>query len=550
MKPRTDTKSIARELEWGKSFKSAINLYATVDQNEAFYTGDQWRGVDAPDMDKPIINVLQRVVSMFIAKVASDDFAANFTPFKEDEYASATTKMLSVEVDKVVELCELKRLNKICVRDCAVDGDCCLYTYWDADAPTGEEIRGAIKAEVLPNINVYFGNPYNGDPQAQPYILIARRLPVEEVREKAEENGVESEEVMRIRPDEDYNQGEVGVDNRLVTLICKMWREGDTIKALECTEDVMVRKPYDTMLSRYPIAWMSWDKIRSSYHGRAALTALIPNQIAINKNYAGLLFQAKNTAFAKVVYDGTRLPGGYKASPGQAIKVTGGVQSIKDAIMYLDGAQINQSVVNLMDSLIALTRDNMGANDATMGNVKADNASAIIALQQQDALPLQLHQQEFYSFVEQQVRNIIDMMRAFYGSRMVRIEVPTDPVTGTAEQDILYDFGQLTDENMRVRVDVGASSYWSEQLQVQTLNNIFTSGIMDDPAAFALFLEVMPDKYIPQKAKLQAYAENLLQQAAQMPIGAPTQPLVTDQPMAVGNMAPTIAPRLKGDADV
>lgn len=312
----------------------------------------------------------------------------------------------------------------------------------------------------------------------------------------------------------------------------------------------MVRKQYDTQLTRYPIAWMGWEKVRSSYHGRAALTGLIPNQIAINKIYAGLLYQAKKTAYAKVVYDSTRLPQGYKESPGQAIKVTGGVQSIKDAIMYLDGAQINQSVVNLIDNLIQLTRDNMGVNDATMGDVAPNNASAIIALQQQDSLPLQLHQQEFYSFVEQQVRNIIDMMRAFYGSRMVRIEVPADPVTGTAEQEILYDFSQLADENMRVRVDVGASSYWSEQMQVQTLNNIFTSGIMNDPAAFALFLEVMPDKYIPKKAKLQAYAESLLQQAAMAPVLQAGQQVVTDQPMAGGNNAPTIAQTAKGEADV
>lgn len=537
----TDPKSVYKELERGRGYKSAIDLYATVDRNEAFYIGDQWRGVDAPDVDKPIINVLQRVVSMFIAKVASDDFAANFAPFHEDEMTASVTKMLSAEVDRVVELCELKRLNKICVRDCAVDGDCCLYTYWDADAPTGQDVRGAIKAEVLPNINVYFGNPYNGDPQAQPYILIARRLPVDEVRERAEDNGVGADEVMRIRPDEDGNQGEAGSENRLVTLICKLWRDGDTIKALECTEDVLVRKPYDTLLTRYPVAWMSWEKVRSSYHGRASLTGLISNQIIVNKMLAGLTYQAKKTSFAKVVYDGTRLPKGYKESPGQAIEVTGGVQSIRDTIMYLEGAPINQSAVDLTGTLIQLTRDNMGASDATMGDVNPDNASAIIALQQQDALPLQLHQQEFYSFVEQQMRNIVDMMRAFYGTRTVQIEVPAVDQMAMEQTEMPYDFAQLTDENMRIRVDVGASSYWSEQMQVQTLNNIFTSGIMNDAAAFSLFLEVMPDKYIPKKAKLQAYAESLLQQAAMAPVLQAGQQVVADQPIAGGNNAPTIA---------
>lgn len=524
-----EPRDVARELEAGKSYKSAINLFATVDQNEAFYTGDQWRGVNAPDVDKPVINVLQRVVSMFVSKVVSDDFAANFTPFHETQDSAAVCKMLSAEVDRVIELCDLKRQNKELMRDCAVDGDACMYTYWDPDVPTGQAAQGAVCTEILPNINVFFGNPYNKDPQDQPYILLVRRLPVQEVRERARANNVPEDETLRIRPDEDSNQGEEGTDGKLVTLITKLWREGDEVYALECTDEVTVRKPYNTLLTRYPIAWMSWEKIRSSYHGRAALTGLIPNQIAINKIYAGLLYQAKKTAYSKVVYDGTKLPGGFKEGPGQAIRVTGGVGGIRDAIMYLEGAPINQSAVNLIDSLINLTQSNMGANDATLGEIRPDNASAIIALQQQDQMPLELHRQEFYSFVEQQVRNIIDMMRAYYGTREVMLDT-VDPITGQdGQQESTYDFGQLTNENMRVRVDIGASTYWSEQMQVQTLNNIFTSGIMDNPAAFALFLEVMPEKFIPKKAKLQAYAESLLQQTAAPAMTEPMPVPTTDQ---------------------
>lgn len=66
-------------------------------------------------------------------------------------------------------------------------------------------------------------------------------------------------------------------------------------------------------------------------------------------------------------------------------------------------------------------------------------------------------------------------------------------------------------------------------MQVQTLNNIFTSGIMDNPAAFALFLEVMPEKFIPKKAKLQAYAESLLQQTAAPAMTEPMPVPTTDQ---------------------
>ena len=75
-----------------------------------------------------------------------------------------------------------------------------------------------------------------------------------------------------------------------------------------------------------------------------------------------------------------------------------------------------------------------------------------------------------------------------------------------------FDFSSLDELQMTMRVDVGASSLYSEQLQVQTLSNLISSGILDDPAKMAVFLEAMPGKYIPARAKLKRYNEELLKQ--------------------------------------
>lgn len=69
-------------------------------------------------------------------------------------------------------------------RNAAVDGDGCLYTYWDPDVETGQPSRGAIKTEVLPNTQVLFGNPNSREVQSQPYILIERRMLVREARRR------------------------------------------------------------------------------------------------------------------------------------------------------------------------------------------------------------------------------------------------------------------------------------------------------------------------------------------------------------------------------
>ena len=53
-----------------------------MERNEDFYTGNQWRGVRAPDLDKPVINVLARVVKFCISSIMSDDIAVGLDTFE------------------------------------------------------------------------------------------------------------------------------------------------------------------------------------------------------------------------------------------------------------------------------------------------------------------------------------------------------------------------------------------------------------------------------------------------------------------------------------
>ena len=48
-------------------------------------------------------------------------------------------------------------------------------------------------------------------------------------------------------------------------------------------------------------------------------------------------------------------------------------------------------------------------------------------------------------------------------------------------------------------MEIGASAYWSELMQVQTLDNLFDRGIIQDAATY---LESIPDGYIKNKQKL------------------------------------------------
>ena len=544
----TKPKEIWKGYEAGRDYKNSIDLYKTVEENERFYIGDQWHGLDVPNIILPVLNYTKRTTSMLVAKISADDIAAKITPFLTDEESENVAKMLSRELDKVDELQGIKKLCKRGVRNSAVDGDGCIYTYWNADAPTGQDSKGMVAAELIENINVYFATPHATDVQEQRYIIIARRKTVDDVKDRAEQNGVKKDDLDNITPDTDANQGEDYSDGKLCTLLTVLYKKegqcsdkGDesvrlrenhcTVHAVECTEKVIVRKEWDTELRRYPIAWLPWEQKRSCMHGEAALTHMIPNQIAINKVWAGLIRTMERMGFPVLILNRTFMQKDangrvtWTGQPGSVLSVEGSPGDVRNIASYLEGAPINPNITTITDNLTAQTRDTMGTNDATSGNVRPDNASAIIALQTADTVPLELNRQAYNDWIEELYRNILDMMSVNYGYRMIEWE-ENDPITGKPHNVMkAYDFDTLDYENLRISVDIGAASMWSEITQMDTINSIFTSGIMDDLNRFKLYLETVPDKYLPGKAKMLAYCEEQMQM-----------------------MQPTVTPN--GDADI
>ena len=61
-----------------------------------------------------------------------------------------------------------------------------------------------------------------------------------------------------------------------------------------------------------------------------------------------------------------------------------------------------------------------------------------------------------------------------------------------------FDFSQLKDIQLSIKLDVGASSYWSEMASMQTLDNL----LMNDRITLKQYLERLPNGYIPKKQEL------------------------------------------------
>ena len=76
---------------------------------------------------------------------------------------------------------------------------------------------------------------------------------------------------------------------------------------------------------------------------------------------------------------------------------------------------------------------------------------------------------------------------------------------------MLFDFSTLGDYDLNLKVNVGASAYWSEIMQVQTADNLLLRGIIKDPE---LYLNSIPDSYIKNKQNIiQALREEANKQA-------------------------------------
>lgn len=493
MKIKTSPKDIWDEYQSATQYNERCGLYDTVKQNENFFVGKQWEGVDAPDLDKPVFNILKRICNMFISQIVSDDITVSVEPFagaKDEDVMRIIVK----EIDRAMEYSKAKAKNRDMLRNACVDGDGCFYIYFDTNAKTGQTASGLIDIDVVDNTNILYGNPYVYDVQRQPYIILLQRRTVESVKDEARRNGLPEDEISRICADNNQSLANEYYDSDLVSVLIKMWKESGEVHCIKTTQNVILKKPWNTNYTLYPIAYMSWERIKNSYHGQSAVTGLIPNQIFINKCYAMGMDYVKKTAFPKLIYDKNRFPNGFSNKIGEAIKVEGNVsEAVASAFKMPD---MSSQVMELVEKTMNYTKEYMGASDATLGNIRPDNAAAIVAVQKSTNAPLELQKMAFYQFVEDYVRIFIDIMHTDYGLR----EVSQDSTEQTyKEAQSMFDFSTIGNYTLNLNVNVGASAYWSEIMQTQTADNLFQKGVITNPVTY---LESIPDAYIKNKQKI------------------------------------------------
>ena len=493
--------------ERGMSFNTALDLNETVRVNENFFIGKQWEGVVSNGLPTPVFNILKRVACFVVATITSDNIKVSAAPLSaspDTQTLVEPARIINEELDALTERNEIPALMREFTRNAAVDGDGCTFTWWDADAETGQDAKGAIRTEILENTQVFFGNPNDRAVQGQPYIIVSKREIVGMARREARENGAPDWD--SIMPDTNtIGLDSVKLTDDKVTTLLLLWRDDETghIWATKTTKTSVVREPWDLGLTLYPITWLNWDYIQDSYHGQAMITGLIPNQIFINKIYAMTHLSLMTTAFPKVVYDKTRVAK-WDNRIGASIGINGG--DVNSVARIIDPATVSPQIAQFIELAVTQTEESLGATSVALGDTRPDNTSAIIALQRAAATPSELTKQNLYKSIEDLYRIYIDFMAANYGKRYVDVTTPPEvqqaydfiQQQAPAEIPTEFDFSTLRDIPMNLKLDVGASSYYSEIASIQTLDNLLKmNGI-----SVLQYLERIPDGYIPARREL------------------------------------------------
>ena len=511
---------ILKRYDKGYGFNQAIGLYDQVKVNEDFFIGNQWVGVESNGLPTPTYNMFKRVINFQVSTITSDNMAIQVTGMPStsgftEKQLERFCEVINHQIAAIMERNKIVSKNREFLRNAAVTGDGCMHFYFDPSVENGQPVKGEIKAEVLDNLRVMFGNPNCRDVQRQPFIIITRRELVEDVKWKIDdlkEMGKEDGETYTkvsdpedIQPDSEKFQNEYDsyTDDKVTVLTYYFKnRETGTIWCMETTEKQIIREAYDTELSLYPLIWINWDYIRDCYHGQAMITGLLSNQKFINKMFAMVGISQITMAFPKYIYDRTRIRN-WSGDVGVAIGVNG---NVADVAKVIEGAPVSPQIAQFIELAFDKTHSLLGASDVAMGDSRPDNTSAIIALQRAANTPMELTKQQDYQAMEDAARIWIDMMAVYYGTRMVEVAMDMDkpgeqPLGMELPEQVFmepFDFSRLKDVQLSIKQDVGASSYWSEMANVQTLENL----LMNDRIDTIDFLERLPSGYLVKKQEL------------------------------------------------
>ncbi len=522
-----ETNKYWRRYERGRDYIYKKNLITETNKNWNFFIGKQWEGIQSGGEELPFLNFIKPTIKYKVSTVSQNNMVANFSDIEGRENLQHVYEKLNTMFSACWERSNMDLELWATIKDAAVTGDGIQY-YGTSDVSDVQRI---------PNTNIFYGDENESNIQNQPYIVLWHRQSVESVKREAELNGIPSEEIDSIVPDDETvdivgNTDEVEhtsiSSSAKVTCIIHLEKKDGIVNVAKATKNVVYVPEHpivvtnaDESLGRgmtlYPIVKISWEDEPNNARGVSEVKGLIPNQLEINKTLARRSQIIKLTAYPRIAYDGNVI-----ANPEDLEKVgapielmTGGVQSVNQAISYMTPAQSSGEPQSYAEDLLKNSQELSGAGETAMGNINLNRvaASAVLAVRDQAALPLNEQVAKMKTFVEDLAKLWVEIWSVYNPDGFDVVMEDEDPVTGQKTKNVQ----RITKENLDemrpdIRIDTSQDNPWTKEAEQTWLD-----GVLDKQyITFEEYIEASPEHGIIPKSKMQTIIERRkAQQAAQ-----------------------------------
>lgn len=512
-----DEKQIKETKTWelyekGRNYLRMENTYVDTDRNYKFYNGNQWDQAKLGDVEPVQKNFIKPIVKYKIGVIHDNLYAVNFSSenfelkdFREE--ANKVCEMLNKKAAKIWENDKLDFKGRTITKDAAINDEGIMYVTYDKKNQTPLN-------EIIKKNDIYYGNENEDNIQKQPYIIVRKRMPLNEAQEFARQMGLSKKKIELIVTDKD-TQDESGESakqevNDNVTILTKMYKVDGLVHYSIAARYVDIVEDENTKLHYYPIAHFNWEAKEGSARGEGEVRYLIPNQIEVNRTEMRRVLTVKLQAYPQKVANIEKIinPDAINKTGG-VIKVKGGatVDDVDKIIRTLHPAQMSPDVRQLQEDLINVTRDLAGAGDIATGSINPEDASgkAILAVQQASQSPMTEQKESYKNFIEDLAKIWLDMI-IVYSVDGINLEFTEKDKNTGEEITTIRKINQVTLENLKasVKIDVTPKGVYDKYAQEISIENMFKAGMFNIQKLQELkvYVELLDDDSVMPKQKL------------------------------------------------
>lgn len=534
-----ETTTLWADYQNGLSYQASSGLSKKLPEFVRFYEGKQWAAPtkNTRNLPRPVVNI----VKMICRSKKSAITAAPVRIIYRAEDETVDVEKFNNFAAYIQKEIGQEGLDKKAIDDGVKKGSYFFHYYWDSEAKGKDGIKeGGLRCEVIDPLSIFFSNPTELDEQKQKWILIASREDVESVRAKCDSD-VDPELIVADETDNKYGVIEQE-GNKLCTVLTRYFRKNGEVYCEKATKTVIINKPFslapdiaaagrelgfeedapnnslpdnhdETLVPEgvraylYPVVVGNYEIRENSIYGLGEVEGIIPNQKAINFNLAMMLLNAQEIAWGKYIVLPNALRGQVISNePGQVLT---DYSNTGTGIRKMSEQTMQSQPLQLIDSIMSMTRNVTGANEVMSGEVLGSNMSgaAIAQLQSQAQQPIEDLKDAFWLVKEKQGKVLAQFFKLYYEQKEFSYE-ETAVKRDSQGNPVLNKYGKHEEEEVQFADVFNSSEYAGVEFSVVVEA---TSGTKASTAGDINALDVLLSKgLISLKTYLKAYPKDAL----------------------------------------